>query len=121
MAFVNNVWPPFTDVLEDFKHTILEYFDVEEEDIKQTNRSLGFRLHSIDFDLLPATNMAKIQYEGWFYFLCFSPHLKVLVSCQQEISMCGTGSVFSCMCLCVSLNLTFKVKITEGQGRLKLL
>ena len=65
MAFVNNVRPPFTDVLDDFQDVILLNFDVELEDMKKTRRSLGFTLEGVDFDLLPATNVAKSQDPGW--------------------------------------------------------
>ena len=65
MAFVNNVRPPFKDVLNDFQDVILLNFDVDEEDMKKTKRSLGFPLEGVDFDLLPATNMAKSQDPGW--------------------------------------------------------
>ena len=42
-------------------------FDVKEENMKVTSRSLGFKLDDIDFDLLPATNLANSDVEG----LCF--------------------------------------------------
>ena len=64
VAFVNNEKPPYTDVLEEFRDIILLNFDVEEEDIKLRDRSLIFRLEGIDFDLLPASNLTKPQYEG---------------------------------------------------------
>ena len=67
VAFVNNERPPFTDVLEDFQDVVLLNFDVDEEDIIKTKRSLGFTLEGVDFDLLPATNMAKIKDGGWFF------------------------------------------------------
>ena len=65
VAFVNNVRPPFTDVLDDFQDVIFLNFDVELEDMKKTRRSLGFTLEGVDFDLLPATNVAKSQDPGW--------------------------------------------------------
>ena len=67
MAFVNDVRPPFTDVLEEFQDIIILNYDVDEEDMIKTQRSLGFTLEGIDFDLLPATNMtnmAKSHTEG---------------------------------------------------------
>ena len=66
MAVVNYVRPPFTGVLEDFKWILQKYFGLRIKDIKQTQRSLRFRLHGIDFDLLPATNMnmTTIQDQG---------------------------------------------------------
>ena len=70
VAFVNDVRPPFRDVLKDFKHVILQYFNVEEKDFKQTKRSLSFHLEGVQFDLLPATNMARSKNPGWLYF-CF--------------------------------------------------
>ena len=64
MAFVNDVRPPFTDVLEEFQDIIILNYDVDEEDMKKTKRSLGFTLEGVNFDLLPATNMAKSHIEG---------------------------------------------------------
>ena len=66
VAFVNDVTPPFTDVLEEFQDIILLNFDVEERNMIKTKRSLGFTLEGVDFDLLPATNMTKSQDPGWF-------------------------------------------------------
>ena len=66
MTFVNDVRPPFTDVLEEFQDIILLNFDVEERDMTKTKRSLGFTLEGVDFDLLPATNMTNSQDPGWF-------------------------------------------------------
>ena len=66
-AFVNGETPPFDDVLVDFENVILANFDVKEENMKVTSRSVGFKLDDIDFDLLPATNLANSDVEG----LCF--------------------------------------------------
>ena len=66
-AFVNGETPPFDDVLDDFQNVILANFDVKEENMKVTSRSVGFKLDDIDFDLLPATNLANRDVEG----LCF--------------------------------------------------
>ena len=67
-AFVNGETPPFDDVLDDFQNVILANFDVKEENMKVTARSVGFVLDDIDFDLLPATNLANRDVEG-LYFL----------------------------------------------------
>ena len=62
-AFVNGETPPFDDVLDDFQNVILANFKRAKLKDK-TSRSLSFELDGIDFDLLPATNLAISQDEG---------------------------------------------------------
>ena len=68
-AFVNGETPPFDDVLDDFQNVILANFDVKEENMKMTSRSLGFKLDGIDFDLLPATNLAGTDVECLYFMV----------------------------------------------------
>ena len=63
-AFVNDVTPPFDRVLDDFQDVIMMHFGLSEEETKTTSRSVGFTLEGIDFDLLPATNLARSQMGG---------------------------------------------------------
>ena len=63
-AFVNDEVPPFEDVLDDFQDVILKNFDVKEEDMNVRSRSLQFTLEGVDFDLLPATNLAQSHQGG---------------------------------------------------------
>ena len=63
-AFVNNVTPPFNDLLLKFKEVISTNFGVS--DVKVKPRSLHFTLEGIDFDLLPATNLAPSHLGGLF-------------------------------------------------------
>ena len=65
VAFVNDVSPPFDHVLDDFQDVILMNFDVKEVD--KNPRSLHFTLEGVDFDLLPATNLAQ-SHEGGLIF-----------------------------------------------------
>ena len=62
-AFVNGETPPFDDVLDDFQNVILANFRAAKLKDK-TSRSLSFELDGIDFDLLPATNLARSQDDG---------------------------------------------------------
>ena len=80
VAFVNNERPPFTNVLEEFQDIILLNFDVEEEEMNMTKRSLSFPLEGVDFDLLPATNMAKSQDPGWL-----NKHLCIILLFSQGL------------------------------------
>ena len=64
VAFVNDVSSPFDDVLDDFQDVILRNFYVKENDVKVTLRSLQFTLEGVDFDLLPATNLAQSHQGG---------------------------------------------------------
>ena len=68
-AFINDVSPPFRNVLDDFQDVILKNFDVKEEDMKITRYSLEFVLDGLDFDLVVATNMAKGHGTGLFTHL----------------------------------------------------
>ena len=63
-AFVNGETPPFDDVLDDFQNVILANFKRRAKLKDKTSRSLSFELDGIDFDLLPATNLARSQDDG---------------------------------------------------------
>ncbi len=51
-------------MIDDFQDIILKNFEVEEKDMKVNEFILQFNLDGIDFDLLPATNMAAVAYRS---------------------------------------------------------
>ena len=65
--FVNDVKPPFENVLINFREVVLKNFNVQE--VKRNPRSLHFTLEGIDFDLLPATNLAPSHLGGLFVLI----------------------------------------------------
>ncbi len=62
-VFLNRKEPPFdrNGVIDDFQDIILKNFDVDEQDMEVNQFLVKFTLDGIDFDLLPATNMAAVH------------------------------------------------------------